>query len=618
MVCDQVSSGSSRQFRPLTHLQRLTLSLRWHGGLWLAITAGLILKVAILATGSVTFNADEAILGLMARHILQGKLPVFFYGQSYMGALHSYLLAPSFLVFGQTVFALRVVQIGLYLGVLITTYVMALRLSGDRQAATVAALLMAVPPVMVSAYTTAALGNYVEVLLINNLLLIIGWDVLDGRKPSAGWWLLAGFLAGLGWWGMSLVITAVVPLGLLGVWRLIRSIRHDDRLGAEAKPLFGWTKLIALFIGFVVGALPWLIGMGADPIATFNALFGVGLGTTVVGDSAVLLERVLSFIAFSLPALFGLRPSWSLSWTLLPVGLILTTLYLFVLWRATRRAWSGVEPTYTQTALITLLGGWAVLLVAFVLSPFGIDPTGRYLLPLYPLLAVLVSGWLIRLRRGEEFSLPELDLLGCRAARLFVHQSGPAQASMLRQSKAHHWGATALMVLILGYNLWGNVRAMVENPPGLTTQFDLITHIPHEYDDDLIAFLDALGVDRGYSNYWVAFRFAFLTHERILFSPRLPYKVDLSYSYRDDRYPLYTEAVRVADRVVYVTSNLPDLDALIQERFDACGVAFRRQTIGPYTIFYDLSRPVTPEELGPFGVVSMSAPLEVSPCSPSP
>jgi hypothetical protein len=33
------------------------------------------------------FNSDEAIVGLMARHMLQGERPLFFYGQAYLGSL---------------------------------------------------------------------------------------------------------------------------------------------------------------------------------------------------------------------------------------------------------------------------------------------------------------------------------------------------------------------------------------------------------------------------------------------------------------------------------------------------------------------------------------------------
>jgi hypothetical protein len=46
----------------------------------LALAAALRLLLAALQL--VPFNADEAVVGLMARHILAGERPVFFYGQA--------------------------------------------------------------------------------------------------------------------------------------------------------------------------------------------------------------------------------------------------------------------------------------------------------------------------------------------------------------------------------------------------------------------------------------------------------------------------------------------------------------------------------------------------------
>jgi hypothetical protein len=152
-------------------------------------------------------------------------------------------------------------------------------------------------------------------------------------------------------------------------------------------------------------------------------------------------------------------------------------------------------------------------------------------------------------------------------------------------------------VVILAFTLWGNVQSMLRNPPGLTTQFDLISHLPHDKDEDLVAFLDSIGADRGYSNYWVALRLAFLTDERIILSSRLPYKADMSYTYLDERYPPYAEAVAGAQQVIYVTSNHPNLDQILRALFEAHGITYREQHLEPYTIFFDLSRPVAPEEL---------------------
>ena len=54
------------------------------------------------------FDSDQAIVGLMAKHLIQGSaFPLFFYGQTYMLAVESWAAAPFFLIAGPTVVALR-------------------------------------------------------------------------------------------------------------------------------------------------------------------------------------------------------------------------------------------------------------------------------------------------------------------------------------------------------------------------------------------------------------------------------------------------------------------------------------------------------------------------------
>ena len=60
---------------------------------------GLATRVWILLA-SIQFSSDQAIPGLMARHILtSGELPVFYWGRDYVGATESYLIAGLFRLF---------------------------------------------------------------------------------------------------------------------------------------------------------------------------------------------------------------------------------------------------------------------------------------------------------------------------------------------------------------------------------------------------------------------------------------------------------------------------------------------------------------------------------------
>lgn len=143
----------------------------------------------------------------------------------------------------------------------------------------------------------------------------------------------------------------------------------------------------------------------------------------------------------------------------------------------------------------------------------------------------------------------------------------------------------------------GTVQAALTNSPGITTQFSGDSQVDHKQYDELIPFLREEGETRGYANYWIAYPLAFLSEEEIFLVPRLPYKADLRYTPRDDRYAPYGEIVEDSPTAVYVTSKHPELDQLLREQGTDLGVTFQEKQISSYHIFYSLSSKVTPEEL---------------------
>jgi hypothetical protein len=237
------------------------------------------------------------------------------------------------------------------------------------------------------------------------------------------------------------------------------------------------------------------------------------------------------------------------------LGVPALALYLGALGHAAWRC-KRARPDY-----VLLWGLWGTLFLGFVLTPFGGDPSGRYFLPLYLPLSVFTADALVALHRHVR-----------------------------------HW-TWGLLGLVLAFNLVGTAQAALANPPGITTQFDPISQVDHHTYDDLMAFLRTHDGTRGYTNYWIAYPLAFLSDEDIILVPRLPYKADLRYTSRDDRYPPYRAIVEASPTAVYVTSNHPTLDKLMREQFSELGVSFREKQISSYHVFYALSRKVKPEEL---------------------
>ncbi len=509
------------------------------------------LKAGLLLAGAFPFNADEAVVGLMARHILQGMWPTFFYGQAYMGSLDASLVAGAFALLGPRVVAIRLVQLVLYTGTVLTTVGLCMRILGPRPAI-IAGLLMAIPTVNVTLYSTISLGGYGEAFLIGNLLLLVALAIVD-RPDHRPMYLAWGFLSGLGLWAFGLTLIYVLPSGLVIGLHSLR--RREDR-GREDLG----TKIALMGAGAVLGASPWIayaIRRGIGPL--LSELGGSAIaGASPVGFLASIGSHTFNLALFGTTVIFGLRPPWEVRWlapVLIPIVVAFWLAAIYFVLRGWRSEGMG------RPGMVLLVGVCVSLLAGFILTPFGADPSGRYFTPLAVPLAIFGAGMLDGLRQR----------LGAVPA----------------------W---ALLAVVLAFNLWGTIDSARRNPPGLTTQFNPNTIVDHSYDQALIDFLSRQGEVRGYTNYWVAYPLAFLSSEAQIFVPRLPYHPDLRYTPRDDRYAPYDSQVAAADEVAYITTGPIALDAALEAYFSRMRVEYAEAEIGDYHVYYDLSKRVPPPD----------------------
>src|SRR5216110_1577490 len=117
-------------------------------GLAASLAVGLLVRLAVIASPLGEIDADEAVVGLMARHIaFLGERPVFYWGQPYLGSLEAFSAAPLFTLFDSSTIALKLVPTIYSLGFLLVTSLLARRLFGTAPALATAAYL-AIPPSM--------------------------------------------------------------------------------------------------------------------------------------------------------------------------------------------------------------------------------------------------------------------------------------------------------------------------------------------------------------------------------------------------------------------------------------------------------------------------------------
>ena len=520
------------------------------------------LKLGLQFANVIPFNSDEAIVALMARHILQGELPVFFYGQVYMGSLDAFMVAGGFALFGQHVWVIRLVQTVLFAAVMATTAWVAKLAFGEWKHGWLAACFLAIPTVNVTLYTTATLGGYNEALLLGNLVLALGMILIrraDGLPEkgldmkSAALALLWGVIAGCGLWANGLSLVYSLPAGIVMLWAIF--VRFREKFNGGQKTVL----VLVATAGIAIGAAPWLIyAIQTGPSSLMSELFGTAVAVEKTPWIVQSGQHLFNFVLLGLTALLGFRPPWGVRWLGLPMmpGIL-------VFWGAVVYAWFWRwKPEDGSRWKKWMLTGVGISVVAgFVFTPFGVDPSGRYFLPLYMILTIAAAKGVLLLVKEPK-----------------------------RQVLA--------VAFVLVFHLWGTLQCALRYPPGITTQFDAVAVVDHHYNDELIDFLMAEGETRGYSNYWVAYPTAFLSQEEVIFTPALPYHQDMRFTTRDDRYAPYREMVAASEKVAYITTNHPVLNDYLRAEFEAADVSWDEKVIGDYQVFYHLSRDIRPEEMG--------------------
>ncbi|HEY1387941.1 MAG TPA: hypothetical protein VGF38_05295 [Ktedonobacterales bacterium] len=276
---------------PLSSIRRALTPGR---GALLLVALAAIYRLVLLARGWPALDSDEAVIGLMARHILHGERPTFFWGQNYMGPFEAYFAALLFALFGSSTFVLGLSALLLTLGFLVTIYWLGRAAYGPTVGLLALAWLVISPPIF-ALRQLAPIGGYQEMLLLGGLILLGVWSrlrLLYARPTTRVGWLrciafyaVLGLFAGLGFWSDMLIapILLVAAGGLLiGRWRELLSLAG-----------------VALVLGLLVGAWPYISFNLATGNATYKQLSHQSNPSGVLLQSAGALTVGLPVVAGS-------------------------------------------------------------------------------------------------------------------------------------------------------------------------------------------------------------------------------------------------------------------------------------------------------------------------------
>lgn len=437
--------------------------------LFAAFAVGLILLRCFPATWYEQFNfdSDQAIVGLMAKHLSEGRaFPLFFYGQHYMLGVQSWIAAPLFLVGGPTIMMLRLplVIINCLAGVLLLVLVN--RRTGLRPATSFAVVLpFLMPAPLVSALLLQTLGASVEPFVYVLLLWILR------RRP-----VLFGLVLSIGVLHREFTIFAVPALFLV--------------LAAEGS-LFTRATLERVMTTIVVIVGVWLV---VDLLKAGVDVYGPTTGRPensplnlemqamlhrLCLQPVEILARARSMFVDCLPDLFG--------------------------GRTFRLEYYGVNSRLTtgMTAMGWVLAGTGVPMAAR-LSALVRSGTGGMSFPVYLVLvgaqAIAVYPLACEVQPGYP-GIVRYVLLG-----LLVPIG--LSAEYLRREPVRVLRGLAVCVLLAwaAANLTGNARLIHEYQ----------TNTPDNKSRDLADYLVAHNVRYGRADYWDAYVIDFLSRERVI------------------------------------------------------------------------------------------------------
>ena len=208
-ACGRATGNGRAGTGMTTRLRGLRRPSRWQLAFAIVAVVGLALRVWVYRSILGVPNADEAIVGLMARHVLDGQLTAFYWGQAYAGSQEALVTAPLFLVAGSSWLALRIVPIVLSAVAALLVWRVGRRTIGEPAAAVAGAVFWLWPAFNVFQLTHQQ-GLYASDVVYCALLLLLALRVVE--RPDLGRVGILGLVLGLAFWQTAQIVPVALPI----------------------------------------------------------------------------------------------------------------------------------------------------------------------------------------------------------------------------------------------------------------------------------------------------------------------------------------------------------------------------------------------------------------------
>ncbi len=459
----------------------IATSSRTHLWPWLAVASALVVvrTLPYVIWGTLAFDADQAVVGLMSKHIAEFRaLPVYQYALPYVVMVSAYVTAPFMWLFGPTIFALKLPLLLMNVGVGLLVIIAIVR-AGLRPAVAVASSL---PVLLTSAVVNASLMDALGMTVEPLLFVIVLWYAR--RSP-----VLFGVTAALGFHVREFVaygVAAIVAVDVL----------DGDAFSAAGRRRWVLCALAAL--------------------GTTAAISGVARYASIRGPDTWLVQELEGNLSTLGGAFcFAPRQAWRniQELVLSYLGILLGAVPRPLADAAVQtRVWQGLPGAWA------VFGGWMLVIVALIVTRVKTLWTRRHQdvvqLGLFLALVGFQSIFVYTISRCGPLSLITVRyaLMG-----VFLPTGLALLAWAVDPPRAIRTGLVAAFVALAGLNGWTHLRLWQEQVAGAP--------VPNRVQ--LVEALEAQGIRYARSDYWTAYYVDFLSQERVIVGADTLSRVDV-------------------------------------------------------------------------------------------
>lgn len=325
---------------------------------------GLRLWYALLSEYNI--NCDTSTMGIMALHVLNGEIPLFFYGQEYLGPFEAIIIAVFFKIFGISNYAMFYGMIFLSIFFLISAYLLSKYFGGESAGIIALALCSIAPPYLIQD-SVLPFGYHIEMLFMGNMLFLLTFRLV--QKKNLIYCILIGIISGFAFWTHYIIVYYLVPIALYIAMNV--KWRELIRFGA-------WGMLC-----FFLGALPFWIYTLTHDFGTF------GFPPSEKGDFISAIKETF-FPNFSI--LFGLKMPFFTAGHYVDMFIFLVYTASFI--------YFAYKTLNSRQHIIMVFLFMAILVFLGIYNYHARKGCAYYILPLYSLIPVVV-GYAISRMKGK-------------------------------------------------------------------------------------------------------------------------------------------------------------------------------------------------------------------------